>query len=205
MAQIATLKIAAISTLTLGVGLITYTSFIPMMKNNKFETETSEAVAYNQANEGNWASLPGGLNKVVTWQHWLWSITNFEQVFWNNAIPSFQQQGPYNYTQNETYQNMQYTSDDDDNEVVSASYNRWTTFQADPTKSLDTPMYLPNQGAMSMWWKKQNQPLWQTYTQMLYNMVNYWQGEWLQQLNIFMFSLKNVYNQPDDINSFLLK
>ena len=80
MSELASLKLAAIGTLTAGVALVTYTSFIPMMKDNKFETETAEAVAYSEDNEGNWASLPGDLDKVVTWEHWLWSVTNQERV-----------------------------------------------------------------------------------------------------------------------------
>lgn len=34
--------------------------------------------------------------------------------------------------------------DSDDEEVVTAKYNRWTTFQSDDSMTLDTPMWLPN-------------------------------------------------------------
>jgi hypothetical protein len=40
-------------------------------------------------------------------------------------------------------------------------------------------MWLPNQGAIKQWWNMQNAIPWYTYINVLYDVVNYWQGEWL--------------------------
>lgn len=85
----------------------------------------------------------------------------------------FSKVGPYVYKEYDDYQDVTYSGD-----TVSSTLNQGTTHVSDPG-DIDTPMWLPNQGAIKKWWSMQNAWWWTTYMKVMYNMVNYWQGEYL--------------------------
>ena len=64
--------------------------------------------------------------------------------------------GPYVYREQDAYSNIAYS---ENGEQVSATLNQNTVYVSDPG-DIDTIMWLPNQGAISEWWRKNNQSPW---------------------------------------------
>jgi hypothetical protein len=64
-------------------------------------------------------------------------------------------------------------------------------------------MWLPNQAAMQTWWMRQNQETWKTYMQVLYSMVNEWQGAWLNNYWVFDYMSVMYFTGPSSINQYL--
>lgn len=62
---------------------------------------------------------------------------------------------------------------------------------------------MPNQAALRRWHTLVNAPDWQQYLNALYQVVNYWQGEYLMTTGIF-FDMKTAYfGSADGINQYL--
>jgi hypothetical protein len=53
-------------------------------------------------------------------------------------------------------------------------------FQADPSGTIDTPIWQLNQGLLKYWTQLNNKPHWQTYIQTLYAVVNKGLGDFTQ-------------------------
>jgi len=64
-------------------------------------------------------------------------------------------------------------------------------------------MWLPNHGAISYWWEINNQPLWRTYMNILYKMVNTGCGAFMQQWTIESYIQANYLVDPASINTVL--
>ena len=65
-------------------------------------------------------------------------------------------------------------------------------------------MWLPNQGAIKQWWSMQNASPWYTYMNVLYDVVNHWQGEWLSDLLVWDQMYTNYFSTSAGINTYLL-
>ena len=109
-------------------------------------------------------------------------------------------EGPYVYSEVDAYTNQVYPEGTD---LVSSVLNQSTVHVSDPG-NLDTPMWLANQGAMKKWYSMTNQAWWRAYMGVLYNVVNYWQGEYLMKLTVFQHMSSSYFNSASDINTFLL-
>jgi len=63
--------------------------------------------------------------------------------------------GPYVYSEVDSYTNLQY-----DESTVNATYSQTTEFVADPSGTIDTPIWQLNQGLLRYWTKLNNKPHW---------------------------------------------
>lgn len=89
-------------------------------------------------------------------------------MVFSNAMPQFTQQGPYVYQEYDTY----FNDWNSDGSNVTSKLLQNTKFVSDPTSTIDTPMWLPNQGAIQYWWHMSNEKSWRTYMEVLYTLVN---------------------------------
>lgn len=87
-------------------------------------------------------------------------------AWFNFGTPTFTAVGPYDYTEMDTYANPQY------GDTVTSTFTQTTTLANDPTGTIDTPMWMLNQGALKYWSQLNNKPHWMTYLQVLNAVVN---------------------------------
>ena len=73
----------------------------------------------------------------------------------------------------------------------------------DTTGTIETPLYLANQGAYSTWWYQNNVNITQYYS-MLYNLVNTNLGDNVVDYYAFQGLKTNVFVDSSSINNVLL-
>jgi len=170
-----------------------------MEQDNLEQTSITES-QLSVGNQAKWANVPGDYNYNVQWDHYLYPNSNYLETLYNNVAPTFSMEGPYVYSEVDAYTDQVYEVDTD---LVSSVLNQSTVYVSDPG-NLDTPMWLANQGAMKKWYSMTNQAWWRAYMGVLYNVVNYWQGEYLMKLTVFQHMQSSYFNSASDINTFLL-
>lgn len=86
--------------------------------------------------------------------------------------------GPFVYQEFDSFDGIMY---DDDDEEVSAFFNQHTEWSTGDDVALEEPVWLPNHAAMYRWYGlTRNEYMdWKIVLQVLYSMVNEWQGGWL--------------------------
>ena len=175
----------------IGTFLCAFTTFVPVIENKNLIHKTKLQSQLTPVNEDKWTSIPGMYNYDIQWSHYLYSVANLADVLFSNAVPLFTKNGPYIYQESDNYTDLLYNSEEN---TVDSIFNQWTTYNAsmpqDP--SLNTTMWLPNMGSMATWWRQQNQEEWKTYMQVMYDVVNKWQGEYLRDLWVFT-SMRYTY------------
>lgn len=119
------------------------------------------------------------------------------QAIFLNHYPTFAEQGPYIYQEQDEYSEITYSGDS-----VSSILSQSTVYVSDPG-NIDTPMWLPNQATLRRWHQLVNAPDWQAYMNTLYNVVNYWQGDYLMNLGVFKQMQQQYFGSEDGINQYL--
>lgn len=61
-----------------------------------------------------------------------------------------------------------------------------------------------NQVALGIWWHQNNSPLWMTYSQIFYAIVNEGLGQNLLDYQVFQEMSATYFQSPSDINTYLL-
>jgi hypothetical protein len=152
----------------IGTALTVFSFFIPGMENGKLDNQLVTQTVMSQDNQQKWANVPGDINYQLYWNHYLYNATNAYDVVFSNAMPQFTQQGPYVYQEYDTY----FNDWNSDGSNVTSKLLQNTKFVSDPTSTIDTPMWLANQGAIQYWWHMSNEKAWRTYMEVLYTLVN---------------------------------
>lgn len=106
--------------------------------------------------------------------------------------------GPYVYQENDAPTVTQ------SGDLLNVELNQFVSFSSDPTNTGDQMMWLPNHGAMSYWFEINNQPMWRTYMNILYEMVNTGCGAFTQEWQIAQTISTNQLTTASDINNVLL-
>ena len=119
------------------------------------------------------------------------------QAIFANHYPTFAEQGPYIYQEQDEYSEITYSGDS-----VSSILSQSTVYVSDPG-NIDTQMWLPNQATIRRWHQLVNAPDWQAYMNTLYKVVNYWQGDYLMNLGVFNQMKSQYFSSEDGINQYL--
>lgn len=81
----------------------------PFFMNYAINSVAKKSSALTEANEQSWRGIPGYYDIGLYWKHYMYNVTNFDDVVFRNAKPEFMEFGPYIYQEYDTYDNLTYT------------------------------------------------------------------------------------------------
>lgn len=80
------------------------------METSNLENTAIQNSLLTEVNKDRWSLIPGTFNQEIYWNHYLWNVTNYWEVLFNNSMPQYEQKGPYVYMENDVYSNLDYST-----------------------------------------------------------------------------------------------
>ena len=128
------------------------------------------------ANEDMWKGVLVGnddLGFQILRHHYLYNCTNYNDVILKDAVPQYQEIGPYTYREYNKYEDVEYDVEVEElsdsgekviRKAIKANYKQILA-NVDEKAPLDSPIYIANKAALA-YLHSQGQsvkPLWETY------------------------------------------
>lgn len=96
--------------------LILIAAFIPSIFEGIIEGAAKSGAALTQENETNWKGIPGAYDIELNWVHYLYQVTNHDDVIYSGASPEYKEFGPYTYREYDEFTELDYSQKLEDND-----------------------------------------------------------------------------------------
>ena len=132
------------------LGFSILTAAILDVMNAAIAVGANGSVELSEKNAPDLLAIPGPYDVNIEWWHYLYGVTNLDDVVFKDAKPEYKEYGPFIYKETDTYTDLEWTTlehpigSGDNYSAVWCTFNEELSFVKDDTEMMDTTLWQVN-------------------------------------------------------------